>query len=210
MPPNRFDQRREQTRQQLLEAGEHVFSEKGYHAASILDITEAADVSKRTFYLHFKDKEDLIEHLALKSFEEVRLKIENDKAHALDDPREIHRHVVRTIFDYLDNNREMLHLIAGEDGSHRLNALARTYIAQAMVLGFNDPEVCVFRKDAPVPIDVLGNGIGGMIFQLICWWAANSDRYTPEEMAEMAVLITYDGIGINFEITNKEEAPAGD
>ena len=62
---DRREQRRLETRQRLLDAAKQVFSQIGYQEASILDLTEAADVSKRTFYLHFTDKEAIIEELAL-------------------------------------------------------------------------------------------------------------------------------------------------
>ena len=45
-----------ETRARLLEASEQVFGELGYHAASIVKITEAAGVGQGTFYLYFASK----------------------------------------------------------------------------------------------------------------------------------------------------------
>ena len=74
---DRREQRRLDTRRRLLDAAEQVFSQKGYQEASVLDITDAADVSKRTFYLHFTDKEAVIEALAMRVLEELRARVEN-------------------------------------------------------------------------------------------------------------------------------------
>ncbi|MFN2190288.1 MAG: helix-turn-helix domain-containing protein, partial [Candidatus Promineifilaceae bacterium] len=38
------------------EADEIASAEKGYHAATVDDITRAAGVAKGTFYLHFSEK----------------------------------------------------------------------------------------------------------------------------------------------------------
>jgi AcrR family transcriptional regulator len=52
--------RGEATRQKVLEAAEQVFGEKGYHSASVTEITRAAGVAQGTFYLYFDNKRDLM------------------------------------------------------------------------------------------------------------------------------------------------------
>jgi AcrR family transcriptional regulator len=54
---------RDQRRAQLLDAAKDVFTSKGYHAAAMDDIAEAAGVSKPVLYQHFPSKLDL--YLAL-------------------------------------------------------------------------------------------------------------------------------------------------
>jgi AcrR family transcriptional regulator len=54
---------RDQRRAQLLESARTVFTAKGYHAAAMDDIAEAAGVSKPVLYQHFPSKLDL--YLAL-------------------------------------------------------------------------------------------------------------------------------------------------
>jgi len=50
---------RDQRRAQLLEAANDVFTTKGYHAAAMDDIADAAGVSKPVLYQHFSSKLDL-------------------------------------------------------------------------------------------------------------------------------------------------------
>jgi AcrR family transcriptional regulator len=54
---------RDQRRIQLLDAASDVFTSKGYHAAAMDDIADAAGVSKPVLYQHFPSKLDL--YLAL-------------------------------------------------------------------------------------------------------------------------------------------------
>ena len=54
---------RDQRRVQLLDAANEVFTSKGYHAAAMDDIADAAGVSKPVLYQHFPSKLDL--YLAL-------------------------------------------------------------------------------------------------------------------------------------------------
>ena len=55
--------RGERTRARLLKAAEDVFTELGYHEASIVKITEAAGVANGTFYLYFSGKQGIFDEL---------------------------------------------------------------------------------------------------------------------------------------------------
>jgi AcrR family transcriptional regulator len=59
----RLTERGERTRARLLEAAEQVFTELGYHEASIVKIAEAAGVANGTYYLYFTGKRDIFDEL---------------------------------------------------------------------------------------------------------------------------------------------------
>lgn len=58
--PGRRERKKQQTRQALIDAAIRLFEERGYERTTVLDIAEAADVSDRTFFLHFRTKEEVI------------------------------------------------------------------------------------------------------------------------------------------------------
>lgn len=55
--------RGQRTRQKILTAAEEVFGERGYEAASIVDITRSAGVAQGTFYLYFPSKKAVFAEL---------------------------------------------------------------------------------------------------------------------------------------------------
>ena len=57
--PNKHQQRTEQTRRKLLEAGLRIFVRDGFEAARIEDIAAAAGHTRGAFYANFEAKEDL-------------------------------------------------------------------------------------------------------------------------------------------------------
>jgi AcrR family transcriptional regulator len=61
-----------QRRAQLLEAAEDVFSEKGFMAASIADITRRAGTAQGTFYIYFESKEQLFREVVLELGRQIR------------------------------------------------------------------------------------------------------------------------------------------
>ena len=56
-------QKKDAKRTAMMQASVAVFAEKGYHAATIRDIVQEADVAVGTFYFYFPDKETLFVHL---------------------------------------------------------------------------------------------------------------------------------------------------
>ena len=61
-----------QRRTQLLDTAVHVFAERGYHAASMNDVAEAAGVTKPVLYQHFSSKRDLFVELLTAIGDELR------------------------------------------------------------------------------------------------------------------------------------------
>jgi AcrR family transcriptional regulator len=53
----------EQRRDELMNAAERLFLEKGFEQTSIEEITQGADVAKGTFYLQFSSKTEVLEAL---------------------------------------------------------------------------------------------------------------------------------------------------
>ncbi len=58
----RADPRVLRTRKLLEQAFFDLMNERGFQAISIQDITERATVNRATFYAHFEDKYDLLDH----------------------------------------------------------------------------------------------------------------------------------------------------
>jgi AcrR family transcriptional regulator len=64
--------RGERTRRRLLSAGEEVFALRGFHDASITEITQGAGVAQGTFYLYFDSKRDLMRAIVDERGHELR------------------------------------------------------------------------------------------------------------------------------------------
>ena len=56
-------QKKDAKRTAMMQAAVRVFAEKGYHAATVRDIVNEAEVAVGTFYFYFPDKETLFVHL---------------------------------------------------------------------------------------------------------------------------------------------------
>ena len=66
--PNRMDRRKNRTKTLLMEAASELVLENGYEDVMIDEITELADVGRRTFYNHFASKEECVLAAAKKRY----------------------------------------------------------------------------------------------------------------------------------------------
>ncbi|MBB3645423.1 AcrR family transcriptional regulator [Rhizobium sp. BK619] len=56
----RRERKRRQTRERIEQAAMSLFLQRGFEATTVEDITEAADVSKRSFFDYFPSKEEVV------------------------------------------------------------------------------------------------------------------------------------------------------
>lgn len=107
-----LEQKKEEKKRNLLEAARILFSQKGISKTSISEIAQAAKVAKGTFYLYFKDKDELLEHLILQiSRNIVTLAYEHAEQHRTDDFTENVIIFVDYIITYFSSHQDSLSLI---------------------------------------------------------------------------------------------------
>jgi AcrR family transcriptional regulator len=86
--PGRVERRRARVRQRILEVTEDLTRSRGIDAVTIEDITEAADVARRSFYHYFDSKHDALVPIARKRTRELNRRIDR-VVESIDDPAEV-------------------------------------------------------------------------------------------------------------------------
>ena len=112
---SRAQRLRESRRAAVLTVARRIFSQKGYHATSINQIIEAAEIARGTFYLYFESKraifDELLDHLVTTLQAQVRRIEVGPEA---PDPVEQLNATVDRVLNTLLDNREMARILLRE------------------------------------------------------------------------------------------------
>jgi AcrR family transcriptional regulator len=176
-----MDRRVQRTRKLLREAMMSLIMEDGYDALSIQDITEKANLGRATFYLHFKDKDELLLDVMeqfIDEFMEQVPQISEAQWH-LDDTKAIVR-----LFDFAADHYDLYRiLIIGSGGITAANQLRRSVAAN--ITDFIQQEIDELGAHPIIPTEFIANHFAGSLLSTIYWWLDSDLPYSVEEMAEM-------------------------
>lgn len=185
--PSRHERRRLKTRNLLIQSTLQLVLEKGYDAISIQDITERADLGRGTFYIHFKDKEEVVWTAFRNLFQDLE-----QEAHKKIDRRmpQVEYYGLLNIFNHAEKNRDLYRLMFGGQGSAMLTSRAQDFLANAFLYDI---------RSAPEPPDVNFNlpeeieaqMLAGMISRLLYWWLETPNNYSAEQMAAITYMALY-------------------
>lgn len=91
-------------KEQIIEAATNLFSKYSYKKVSMDEIAKEANVTKKTIYSYFKDKNDLIKYIITKELQ--RMKSINDKIDRQDIPFiEKINNLILELIDYRTNSK---------------------------------------------------------------------------------------------------------
>jgi TetR/AcrR family fatty acid metabolism transcriptional regulator len=117
-PTDRAAQAREKRRKELLRAATSIFAKRGYRAASISDVIKAAGVARGTFYLYFRNKQDILFAVIDDLREQQKLFIarlsEQESCEAPKDLREFARQEFLAWLCFYDQQRDALKILLRE------------------------------------------------------------------------------------------------
>ncbi len=177
----RMDRRVQRTRKLLRESLMDLILEEGYDAISIQDITDKANLGRATFYLHFKDKDELLLDVMDQFMSEF---LDNVPQFSQNQWRlEDHKAIVK-LFDFAAEHYDLYRiLIIGSGGITASRQLHR--IIAENIKACIQKEIEELNAAPVIPPDFIANHFAGSLLATIYWWLDQDLPYSVEEMAEM-------------------------
>lgn len=184
------DRRIERTRQLLRDALIALVVERGYESITIQDITDRANVARTTFYLHYRDKDELLFTSMLEMYQDLLARSQPitglaDIEAGASDPADF-EHVAQYAAFY----RAML----GEQGSALFISRVMEFLAGMTRGHVIAPLLAEGHGRSRIPPDMIAAAYAGMEIGIVNWWLANDMPHDPAEMARMTFQLSTFGL----------------
>lgn len=183
------DRRVNRTRRLLREALMQLVVEKGYDAVTIEDITDLAELGRTTFYLHYKDKEDLL----LESIDAIADELTTHIYHeiqtretSLDDNNNPNQfRPIVFVFEHARDNRMLYQIILRGEGSTIAASRIRKIIYDAALVFFrmNIGEERI-QAIGPELMELIAAYFSSSLLGFLTWWLETESKIPPDEMGE--------------------------
>jgi AcrR family transcriptional regulator len=176
------------TRIMLRDALVALIIEKGYDPITIQDITDRAGLRRATFYLHYKDKEELLFGILQETFDALVCEIDKLKIQHVTLDSELAIHAV--IFKHVQDNANLYRSILSGHGAATITRYTREYLVRAFL---KDLHELGSDRELVMPIEVLANFSASTKLSMVIWWLEQGMPYSPEQMAELCTKLTLHG-----------------
>lgn len=184
MTEKRPDRRRERTFHMLSTALLDLLKERDYNNITIQDVADKADVSRATFYLHCKDKDELLFKTMQRIYDELSTHYP---------PLDRNDFNNRSYLEQTDDARDFHHVAAHADfyramlsahGSPQFIRMVRAYLETVIRDQILKP-LMPSDGEPGLPIDFMAAYMAGAQIGVINWWLDNNLPVSPEEISRM-------------------------
>lgn len=184
--PRKDDRRIQRTRKLLRESMLALILEQGYDDISIQDVTDRANLGRATFYLHYREKDDLLAdvmQLFFEQFVSTAPPVVSSKSKVIDLRR------IQQLFDFAESHYDFFRIMMIGKGS----MTSSRYLHKSIREGYRHEFDRLFEQfniKPSISRDFLENYYAGALISLIFWWLDNEMPFTSAEMAEMYMKVS--------------------
>jgi AcrR family transcriptional regulator len=187
----KLDPRVVRSRQQLRAALVSLIEEQGFDALTVQDIADRAKLNRATFYLHYRDKQDLLENSLRDAIDELMVDLgaspgEQGELVSDESPRPI-----KAVFEHVAQHAHFYRVMLSAEGVPAFSAGVRDYMAEVTLRWLEalqpDP------RRSRVPLEIVANSLSWSLLGVLIWWLEHDLPHPPDYMAEQfQLLITLD------------------
>ena len=173
----KVDRRVIKTRRQLKKGLAALMKEKSVNQITVKELVEEVDINRSTFYLHFKDIQDLLREIEENMEAQIKRAIEE---HPIVSGNENAFYLIEDMFRVLDEEREISKALIGPNGDmgfiHRIERIIKENSRGTLEKMFPGK-----KEDLKYFYAFCLSGCLG----LVKVWLNEGEEKSPEEMAQM-------------------------
>jgi AcrR family transcriptional regulator len=184
--PRKPDERIRQTHQRLGRALVELIQEKPIDQVTVQDVLDRASVGRSTFYLHFRDKNDLL-------LSQLEMVLEHMST-VLRVRQEVSDRVVAVteIFEHIGGQNKIYRALGEAGRLHDFFDLAQDYFARGIEQRLRDS-----KRAAKIPqreLRARAQVLAGSLLSLLRWWIDRGAKESPSELDELFHRMVWNGM----------------
>jgi AcrR family transcriptional regulator len=185
--PHKPDARVQRTRAQLGNALLTLIIEKPINQVTVQDVLDRSGVGRSTFYLHYRDKDDLLVS-QLEMFLEIMsatLSVKHEKSQRVVP--------VAELFEHIGNQNKLYRVLSDSGHLKDFFDLAQGYFARGIERRL--AESGRLPKLPPRALAARAAALAGSLLSLLRWWLDRGEKESPEEMDTIFHRLVWTGLG---------------
>lgn len=161
-----------------------LMSEKDFDKISIKDLAEKLDINRGTFYLHFKDKYDLLEQKEneiLEGFNEI-IKNLLDELHnnfILPSDKKVLIHIFTQVYTYIKENADFMKIVLSSNGDLNFQMKLKNFIEDQLI-----QNISITRDAEKMPLKYITAIASSAQLGIMQKWLKSGMQESPEELAD--------------------------
>jgi AcrR family transcriptional regulator len=193
-----IDRRITRTKRLIRDALTTLMEEKGFENITVSDLTAKADINRGTFYLHYRDKYDLLEQSENEVIKEINEIIKD--AQQLIPKNDAYRYslqlehfpFITTLFEYILENSSFMKVILGPKGDPAFQEKMKEVMKRNLLQNVVEK---IKKENLIVPPEHLIAYVCSAHLGVIQHWIENGMKESPREMSSILAQITLLGPG---------------
>ena len=176
-----MDKREEKTINKIHSSFVNLINQKDYDSITIQDILDDSNISRSTFYSHYKTKDDLLLHVSNHIFEHVFSKtLEEEKTHDFSkDTFFNYRHLIEHIFYHVRDEKELFKGIMKSNGTKIFMIEFRKQLFKLV-----DSYYSNYPYNGRVPLELKKSLAVENFIVILNYWIDNDLKESPEDVAD--------------------------
>ena len=188
------DRRVIRTKRMIRDALTELMEEKGFEGITVRDLTEQAKINRGTFYLHYRDKYDLLEQSEAEIINGIQMLITEFK------PIEAVRYIsqdepfpiILKLFEYFQENASFMKVILGPKGDAAFQVKMVEIIKKTFIKKLAED---IKIEEMLVPLDFFISYVSSAHLGVIQHWLQSGMEKSPREMTLILAKMTLLGPG---------------
>lgn len=187
-----YVEKNRRTRQRIQNSFIQILENKPFEAITVGDIAKQAKINRGTFYLHYKDKYDLLEQIEEQLFTDLGSHIDELQSQYL--PTQTfaaeEEQLAITLFSFIKKHASILKMLLSAQGRAGFHIRFRDALSNKVRRNLEKDGH--FMKRLNVPLEYFLAFITSAFLGLIEQWVQNDLNKTPEEMTSIYIeIISY-------------------